>query len=55
MEKKRKKSGSKSRFKGFFRIRKKTPKSGKVIESKRDKEKEKRVKHRDLIKEVEEN
>jgi hypothetical protein len=52
MEKKRKKNESK--FEGFFKIRKKTPKSGKVIKSKRDREKEKRVKHGDLIKEIEE-
>jgi len=52
---KKKQSGSKSRFEGFFKIRKETPKPGRIIESKRDKEKEKRIKHRDLIGEVEEN
>ena len=52
MEKKRKKNESKSKFEGFFKIRKKTSKSGKVIKSKKDKKKEKRVKHRDLIKEI---
>jgi hypothetical protein len=43
-----------SRFEGFFKIRKKTAKAGKVIKSKKDKEKEKRVKHRELIRESEE-
>ena len=52
MKKKRKKNESK--FEGFFKIRKKTPKSGKIIKSKKDKEKEKRVKYRDLIKEIKE-
>ncbi len=53
MEKKRKKTESRSKFEGFFKIRKKTPKSGRVIKSKKDKAKEKRVKHRNLIKEIE--
>jgi hypothetical protein len=38
----------------FFRIRKKISKSGKVMTSKKDKENEKRVTHRDLIKVIEE-
>ncbi len=52
---KRKPKKKESKFEAFFRMRKKTPKSGRVIESKRDKDKEKRVKHRNLIKEIEEN
>ena len=51
MKKKRK---SESKIEGFFKIRKKIPKSGWAIKSRRDKEKEKRIKHRDLIKEIEE-
>lgn len=54
MEKKHKKNESKSKFEVFLKIRKKIPKSGKVIKSKKDKEKEKRVKHRGLMKEIEE-
>lgn len=42
------------KFESFFKIRKKTPKTGKVIKSNKDKEKEKRIKHRDLISEPEE-
>ncbi len=55
MKKELKKNESKSGFEGFFRIRKKTPRAGMVIKSKKDKEKEKRVKHRDLINEIEES
>lgn len=54
MEKKRKRKESRSKFEGFFKIRKKTPKSGRIIKSKKDKVKEKRVKHKNLIKEIEE-
>jgi hypothetical protein len=52
LEKKRKKDESK--IESFFKIRKKISKSGKVIKSKKDKEKEKRFTHRDLIKGIEE-
>jgi hypothetical protein len=54
MGERRSKNKIKSKFESYFKIRKKTPKSGKVIKSKKDKEKEKRVKHRELIRESEE-
>jgi hypothetical protein len=54
LEKKRKKGRTQSKFESFFKIRKKTSKAGKIIKSKKDKEKEKRIKHRDLMKEDEE-
>ncbi len=47
----RKKDTVGSKFESFFKLRKKTAKPDKVIKSKKDKEKEKRVRHRDLIKE----
>jgi hypothetical protein len=54
MSKKSKKGSVQPKFEGFFKIRKKTPKASKVIKSKKDKEKEKRIKHKDLIKEIQE-
>jgi len=53
MSEKQKKGVSKGRFESFFKLRKKTPKPDKVIKSKKDKEKEKRVKHRELVGESE--
>ncbi len=51
MTEKRKKSISKHKFESFFKLRKKTPKPAKVIKSKKDKEKDKRIKHRELVSE----
>jgi hypothetical protein len=51
MKKKHKESESKTE--SFFKIRKKIPRSGWTIKSRKDKEKKKRIKHRDLIKEIE--
>ena len=45
---------SESKFQSFFSLRKKTAKAGRVIRSRRDKERKRRIKHRDLIKEAEE-
>ena len=54
MGKQSEKRKSKSRFESFFSIRKKTPKTGRIIKSGKDKERERRIKHRELIKEIEE-
>jgi len=53
MGEKRKKGSSQSKFESFFKLRKKTAKPDRVIKSKKDKEKEKRVRHRELAKESE--
>lgn len=53
MNEKGKKGFSQSKFESFFKLRKKTAKPDKVIKSKKDKGKEKRVRHRELIKESE--
>ncbi|HZX14569.1 MAG TPA: hypothetical protein VFF49_09255 [Thermodesulfobacteriota bacterium] len=45
---------SESKFQSFYSLRKKTPKAGRVIRSRRVKERKRRIKHRDLIKEAEE-
>jgi hypothetical protein len=55
MSEKRKKAFSQPRFESFFKLRKKTAKADRVIKSKRDKEKEKRVRHRELARESEDN
>ncbi|MGH7800669.1 MAG: hypothetical protein ACREOW_08570 [Thermodesulfobacteriota bacterium] len=51
---KKKRSKPKSKFESFFSLRKKTPKTGRIIKSRKDKERERRIKHRELIKESEE-
>lgn len=53
MNEKRKKGFTQPKFESFFKLRKKTAKPDKVIKSKKDKEKEKRVRHRELIRESE--
>jgi len=54
MGKQSEKRKSESKFQSFFSLRKKTPKAGCVIKSRKDKERERRIKHRELIKEIEE-
>ena len=54
MGKQSEKRKSKSKFESFFSLRKKTPKAGCVIKSRKDKERERRIKHSELIKEAEE-
>ncbi|MGQ0793582.1 MAG: hypothetical protein ACT4NX_05770 [Deltaproteobacteria bacterium] len=45
----RKKEAESGKFEGFFKLRKKAPKSGAPIKSKKDKARERRVKPKDLI------
>ncbi len=54
MGKQSEKRKSKSKFQSFFSLRKKTAKAGQVIKSRRDKERKRRIKHSELIKEIEE-
>jgi len=54
MGKQSEKRKPKSKFESFFSLRKKTPKTGRIIKSRKDKERERRIKHRELIKESEE-
>ena len=54
MGKQSEKRKPKSKFDSFFSLRKKTAKAGRGIKSQKDKERKRRIKHRDLIKEIEE-
>ncbi|HZX13277.1 MAG TPA: hypothetical protein VFF49_02645 [Thermodesulfobacteriota bacterium] len=51
---KKKRSKPKSKFDSFFSLRKKTAKARRIIKSRKDKERKRRIKHRELIKQTEE-